>query len=155
VSGGLWGVMVFISFVESCVWRLIKVSLFNRLGVCDTHCASWMSNEEDTYHLPMGVISLVHANHKIITQLHFNSPLLVRIQLFLCDFGVVREGEKSLFLYTGLICISQKFSTPLIWCSIARECWIFGYGTYWRDRRMRLDFFICVLFHCSWTLRNC
>jgi hypothetical protein len=128
VSGGLWGVMAFISFVESCVWRLIKVSLFYRLGVCGTHCASWMSNEGDTYHLPIGVISLLHANHKIFAHWQFNSPLLVRIQLFLCDFGVIREGEKSLFLYTNLICISQRYSTPLIWCSIAREYWIFGYG---------------------------
>jgi hypothetical protein len=60
VSGGLWGVMAFISFAESCVWRLIKVSLFNRLGVCGKLCESWMSNEEDIHHLPMSVISLIH-----------------------------------------------------------------------------------------------
>jgi len=58
--------MAFISFVESCVWRLIKVSLFNRLGVCVKHCVSWMSNEEDAYHLPMGVTLLLHAKHKIV-----------------------------------------------------------------------------------------
>jgi hypothetical protein len=27
VSGGLWGVMVLMPWAESCVWRLIKVSL--------------------------------------------------------------------------------------------------------------------------------
>jgi hypothetical protein len=58
--------MAFISFVESCVWRLIKVSLFNRLGVCGKHCASWMSDEEDAYHLPISVILLIHATHKMI-----------------------------------------------------------------------------------------
>ena len=55
VSGGLWGVMVLMSCVESCVWRFIKVSLFNRLGGCVKHYVSWMSSEWGTCHLPMSV----------------------------------------------------------------------------------------------------